>query len=204
MISWWSLPPGLAGGCCRFVAVSKWQCSQKHPTLTQTAATNMFPKPTTGILKENRLCLPILAFALLTVSLPLHSKLASACRQTGILGNHENHARGKDKGLTIKSHYTHTLKKNSWRKHWTLLVPKRNVVRSKTAKNLRIWIFCPFKEPDQHINKYLCTYIHWIQKSEPTVRTDLHETGLLLIPVTWLKVKAAICASAINISVFTK
>lgn len=72
----------------------------------------MFAKRTTGILKENRLCLLFLAFALLTVSPPLHSKLASACRKTGILGNHENHARGKDKGLTIKSHYTHTLKKN--------------------------------------------------------------------------------------------
>lgn len=65
----------------------------------------MFPKRTTGILKENRLCLMFLAFALLTVSLPLHSKLESACRQTGILGNYENHARGKDRRLTIKSHY---------------------------------------------------------------------------------------------------
>lgn len=65
----------------------------------------MFPKRTTGILKENRLCLLVFGFALLTVSLPLHRKLASARRQIGILGNHENHARGKDKGLTIKSHY---------------------------------------------------------------------------------------------------
>lgn len=168
----------------------------------------MFPKRTTGILKENRLCLLFLAFALLTVSLPLHSKLESACRQTGILGNYENHARGKDRRLTIKSHYPtisyFKKKKSSWGKHWTLLVPKRNVVRSKTAKNLRIWIFWPFKESDQDINKFLCTYIHWIQKSEPTVRTDLHETGFLFFPVTWLKVKATICASAINISVFTK
>lgn len=103
MISWWSPPPGLAGGCCRFVAVSKWQCSQKHPTFKTWL--KLLQRICFHILKENRLCLLFLAFALLTVSLPLHSKLESACRQTGILGNYENHARGKDSRLTIKSHY---------------------------------------------------------------------------------------------------
>lgn len=108
MISWWSPPPGLAGGCCRFVAVSKWQCSQKHPTFKiwlKLLQPICFQKVWLEFLKENRLCLLFFALALLTVSLPLHRKLASACRQTGILGNHENRARGKDKGLTIKSHY---------------------------------------------------------------------------------------------------